>query len=1016
MFRGHLRFQSRARLAVLVVSILGGSVIPVTAFARPAGAAVVAPAAVGDPASVVRPFLGTSNGGNTFPGADAPFGMVQWSPDTNSRPQGGGYAYGDKTITGFPLTHLSGPGCDAGSDVPIMPSTGAVDGSTTSTFSHANESANAGYYKVRLDNGVTTELTAATRTGMARFTYPATTQANLLFKLSSGATTTGTPTFTVVNSAEVQGSVTGGHFCGAPPTYVLYFDMLFDQPFTGSGSFSGGDWLTFNTTGNQVIQAKVGLSFVSVGNAAGNRSAEIPGWDFTATQQATHNAWNALLGKVQITGGTTDQQTSFYTALYHALLHPNVVSDTNGQYLGFDKAVHTVSAGHAAQYGNYSGWDIYRSQSQLEALIAPAQASDSAQSMVNDYAQGGTLPKWALDNGETYVMVGDPADPIIANYYAFGARNFDTAAAKTAMVNQATTTNSARPGLNYLVSGGYLPSNGSYGCCNFYGPVSTLLEYNTADFAISAFAGALGDTTTQTQFVNRAQDWKNIFNTGSGFMQPRNVDGSWKAGFNPASGDDFVEGTSWQYTGMVPFNVRGLADLKGGNAGYQNYLDNVLADFHGSGGTHADLGNEPSVELPWQYDYVGQPYRTQQVVRQVQDQLWPNSPANWGVGNDDLGTMSAWYVWSALGMFPQTPGTADLALGSPLFTKITIALGNGGTITINAPQAADNAPYVQSLSLNGSTWNNAYLPPSFATSGGTLDYVLGTTANAGWAAGVSSAPPSYPGNGGPQPPPGGTGTTGPITSGIAGKCVDVDHSGTANGTKIQIWSCNGSNAQSWSRPGDGTLRALGKCMDVSGGGTASGTLIQLWECNGTGAQKWLWNSGTAALVNPQSGRCLDDPGASSTDGTQLQLYDCNATAAQQWAPPPPPAAAITSGIAGKCVDARNSGSSAGTVVQIYDCNGTNAQSWSVQPDRTLRAMGLCLDVDHSGTANGTVVQLWDCNGTGAQQWAYDPIGKALRNPQSGRCLDDPNSSTANSTQLVIWDCNGGANQQWTLPD
>ncbi|MEV6928140.1 lectin [Dactylosporangium sp. NPDC051485] len=1002
--------SAKVRVAALALATIASVTTPVLLV----GAGTAAAAPVADPAAIVNPRLGTSHDGNTFPGADAPFGMVQWSPDTPSLADGGGYTYSDTTITGFSLTHLSGPGCDATGDVPILPTVGAVANTASISYSHSNETASAGAYAVTLGNGVKTELTATTRSGMARFTFPATGQANLLFKLTGAMTGTTNPSFTAVSNTEVSGAVTAGGFCGSAYHYTLYYDVVFDRAFSANSFSNGLGSVTFDASANQVVQAKVGISFVSAAGAAGNRAAENAGWDFAGTRTATHNAWNTLLNKIQISGGTTDSQTVFYTSLYHALLHPNVVSDSNGQYRGFDNAVHTVTAGHQAQYGNYSGWDIYRAQAQLSALVAPQQMSDSAQSMVNDYAQGGTLPKWSFYNGETYVMVGDPADGIIAGYYAFGARNFDTAAAKDAMVHQATVTNGARPGLTYLAGLGYLPSDGSYGCCNFYGPVSTLLEYNTADFAVGAFAGALGDTTTRDQFYNRAQDWRNMFNAGSGFMQPKLANGAWKAGFNPASGDDFVEGTSWQYTGMVPFNVRGLADAKGGNAAMVSYLDSVLGAFNGSGGTHADLGNEPSVELPWEYDYVGQPWKTQAVVRQVQNQLWPNNPAAWGVGNDDLGTMSAWYVFSALGFFPETPGTSDLALGSPLFTQAIVHLGGGGTITINAPAAATNAPYVQSLKLNGSAWNNAYLPASFALNGGTLDFVLGTTANTSWATAASSAPPSYNGNGGSQPPTNPGGATGPITSAIAGKCVDVDHSGTADGTKVQLWSCNGSLAQAWT-PVNGTLQAFGKCLDVSNSGTANGTLVQLWTCNGSGAQQWAYDGGTGALRNPQSGRCLDDPGSSTTDGTQLQIYDCNGTSAQHWTVPHAPTGQIGSAIAGKCADVNGAATANGTKIQIWSCNTSAAQVWTLPGDGTLRALGKCMDVSNSGTANGSLVQLWDCNSSGAQQWLYVAGTGALRNPQSGRCLDVPKSSTTDGTQLQIYDCNGTNAQHWNLP-
>ncbi|NED87963.1 hypothetical protein G3I76_48765, partial [Streptomyces sp. SID11233] len=842
-----------------------------------------APAAVTDPASLVNPLLGTSNGGNTFPGADMPFGMVSWSPDTNSRPPGGNYAYSDNVVAGFSLNHISGPGCGAMGDIPVLPTTGGIDGSATVGFSHSNETASAGAYSVNLDNGVNTELTTTARSGMARFTFPATTQANLLFKLNADKATN--LHFDKVSSTEVSGSVDAGLFCASAPSYTAYFDMVFDRPITGSGTFDGGDSLTFDTTGNRTVQAKVGLSYVSIAGAKANRESENPDWDFTGTRTAAHDAWNDVLGKIAVTGGSSDQRQVFYTSLYHSLLHPNLLSDSDGKYWGFDKKVHTVSGGQKAQYGTYSGWDIYRTQAQLEALVAPEQASDSAQSLVNDYEQAGFFPKWSLNSAETQVMNGDPGPAIIADYYAFGARDFDTAAAKADMVKEGTTANPIRMGLDLQTKYGYLPSDGSYPR-DFYGSVATLLEYSAQDFATSSFAGALGDTTTQSQFANRAQDWKNAFNASSGFMQPKRLDGSWKPEFDPTDSDQFVEGTSWQYTGAVPHNIRGLADAMGGDSEYVDYLDSVLSEFNGSGGSHADLGNEPSIELPWEYDYVGRPWRTQEIVRQVQDRLWPNDPAKWGVGNDDLGTMSAWYVWSAMGFYPETPGTSDLALGSPLFTHVDVTLGNGRHMVVDAPQAAGNAPYVQSATLNGADWNNAYLPADFATGGGTLELDLGTSANTDWATAASSAPPSYGGDGGAKPPGPPVAPAGAVKSAIGDKCLDDDSSSVANGNKIQIWTCNGSTAQRVTVAVDGSLQVLGKCVEVTGnGGAANGTLVELWDCNGGNNQKWSHTASTGALVNPQSGRCLDVPDASTADGTQLEIWDCHGGNNQKWSLP-----------------------------------------------------------------------------------------------------------------------------------
>ncbi|MFJ8137346.1 lectin [Streptomyces sp. NPDC096013] len=908
------------------IGLFAAAALAMAGLCAPAWAAGKA-ALVASPAAVVNPFIGTSNEANDFPGADVPFGMVQWSPDTTSRPPGGGYEYNDSSITGFSLTHIAGPGCGAAGDIPVLPTVGTVNTGATDAFSHANESASAGSYKVGLNNQVTTELTTTARSGMARFTFPSTSQANLIFKLTGSQNGASSTQFTKVSNTEVSGQVTSGRFCGAGNTYTVYFDMVFDQPFASQGSSvaktsaatpakprtasknaaeqpnkpvlhgktptaaapkttkdsaspqagASNGYVTFNTTSNPVVQAKVGVSYVSVANATANRAAENTGWDFNATRTAAEDAWNSALGKIQIAGGTAAQQQTFYTALYHSLLHPNVISDTNGQYYGFDGRTHTVDAGHKAVYANYSGWDIYRSQAQLEALVAPQVASDTAQSMVDDYAQTGIFPKWSENNGESYVMVGDPADGIIADYYAFGARDFDTTTALADMVKQASTTNNDRPGLNYLNSPGYMPHDGSYGCCNFYGPVATTLEYNTADFALSAMAGALGDTGNQKTYANRAQDWRNVLNPASGFVEPRNASGSWTGGFDPTSGTDMVEADSWIYTGMIPFNIGGLARAKGGNTAMSHYLDTVLRSYTGDNG-YAWVGNEPSIELPWEYDYIGQPYKTQGTVRAIQQQIWGNAPGGLADGNDDLGAMSAWYVWSALGMFPETPGTSDLALGSPVFTQAVITLPSGKTLTINGNGAADNAPYVQSATWNGSAWNNAYAPTSAITAGGTLTYTLGTGANTSWATAASAAPPSYAGDTTAPASP----RIGPITSAVASNlCVDDANSSTTDGSHVQIWTCNSTYAQDWIVAGDGTVRTLGKCLDADHSGTTNGTLVQLWTCNGSGAQQWTAGA-NGSLTNPQSKLCLDDPNSTTTTGTQLQLYTCNASAAQNW--------------------------------------------------------------------------------------------------------------------------------------
>ncbi|WP_112433673.1 lectin [Thermogemmatispora tikiterensis] len=811
-----MRYVTSARFwlfPIIILTIL--LIIPLTGLERPVLAAqrLAAPARATDLASLVDPFTGTGiqqgapfGGGDTFPGADLPFGMVQWSPDTVSYVPGG-YWYNDNRLRGFSLTHLSGAGCSAYGDIPFMPYLGAVSDSPAAdpmryiaTFSHSNEQASAGYYAVTLDSGVKVELSVTQRSGIGRFTYPRGQTATMLVNVSGSANGALDAEATIDPvSRTISGWVSSGHFCGASDVYRLYFWASFSQPFasigtwhnnavsTGSRSVRGGSqvaslvskvqlaqaqlargarptpalvqaahqhpdvtvsgpgsgaFVTFDTARDNVVTVRVGLSFVSSDNARLNVDSEDPDGNFDQVCQQAQATWNRWLGEVQVSGGTSTQLTTFYTALYHVLLQPNVFSDINGQYIGFDGQVHTLPRGHAF-YANYSGWDIYRSEIQLLALLAPQETSDIIQSMVLAYQQSGQLPKWSLANGETYVMVGDPADPIIAGAYAFGAHDFDTRAALEAMMQEATQPNNIRPGLRYLEELGYLPQDGGYGCCNFYGSAATQLEYDSADFAIGAFAQALGDQADAQKFMARAQDWENLLNPADGYLEPRNADGTFPTAYDPASQAGWVEGNGAQYNWMVPFNLRGLFDALGGNAKVLPRLDTFFTQLNaGPDQPYAFLGNEPTLETPWEYDYAGAPYKTQQVVRQAVNTLYAPGPGGLA-GNDDLGEMSSWYVFAALGFFPIVPGTADLVLASPLFPSIKVTRPSGQVIQINAPQAAESAPYVQSLRVNGQTTTRPWLPPSFIAQGGTLDFVLDTAPNAAWGSDPADAPPSY---------------------------------------------------------------------------------------------------------------------------------------------------------------------------------------------------------------------------------------------------------------------------------
>lgn len=792
--------------------------VTATVFAMLSGTAAAAGAPdnfpvppVANPASLVNPMIGTdmqippapSGSVNVFPGPDVPFGMIQWSPDTSPNPAaGGGYTFSDSAISGFSLTHISGPGCGAFGDVPILPVVGPLPkdpSNATEPYSHVGESASAGYYAVYSGvPSVFTEMTAAAHSAISRYTFPPIAQSNLLLKLSGSQNGDAATSATVVGNNEVTGSVTSGQFCGASDMYTVHFDIVFDHPFVANGTWTGttitpgtqqvnatattapraaakpskttqapshpvyhgaqpnggkaaaqaaatgpdGVYLTFDTSHQHTLQAKVGISFVSSANAAANIHADQPGWDFNGVHQRAFDAWNKELSKIQVGGGSTDRQTVFYTALYHSLLHPNIFSDVNGQYMGFDNKVHTVTPGHV-QVANYSSWDTYRSQAQLEAIVDPTMASDSAQSMVNDAAQNnGMLPKWALANGESYVMVGDPADGLIGGYYAFGARNFDTRTALSDMLAEATKPNNIRPGLNYLESLGYLPTDGTYGCCNFYGSVSTTLEYGAADFALSQYAAALGDKTDAQMLERRSQDWQNLFNPATGLIQPKTSSGAFVP-VTMTTQNNYVEGDASQYRWIVPWNKAGLVAAMGGNTAVNSALDTFWTKLNdGSGSPFAFWDNQFAYETPWSYDFTGAPYKTQQLVDRIRTQLYLNSPAGEG-DNDDLGATASMGVLTMLGFYPMYIANADVTLNSPEFPLEIIHLANGKKLTFTAPQASSGNIYVQSATLDGKTWTKPWLPGSVFTTGGRLDFTLGATPNTTWGTASADAPPSF---------------------------------------------------------------------------------------------------------------------------------------------------------------------------------------------------------------------------------------------------------------------------------
>jgi len=738
------------------------------ASATASAAATAAPGAtqdaVTDPAALVDPMVGTGSGGavvgqvDTFPGADMPFGMVQWSPDTPSRPDGGGYNDADSSITGFSLTHLSGPGCAIGGDFPILPVTGALPAdpdSAAASFSHSSESAHPGSYAVTA-GGVRTRLAVTDRTGVAQFTYPSTSRAQLLVKVADSASGSSSATFATVGDQEITGEVTSGHFCGQPDTYTVYFAARFSRPFTASGTWGGtgagtvaGGWLTFDTTRDRNVGMQAAISYVSTAGAVGNLNAEAHSWNVGAVAAQATAAWNRQLTTIAIRGGSRTAQATFYTALYHASLEPSLFSDANGEYIGFDDKVHRVQPGHA-QYANYSGWDIYRSEVPLLATIDPKVAADMATSLLNDAAQGGALPKWPVANGESGVMNGDAADPILADTYAFGARGFDASSALTDMINGADGTTPVeqgwyveRPNAAAYIAKGYVPNIGSDSISPVPNGASETLEYALDDFAISRLAQDLHSPAAST-FTQRSQNWANIFDTADGgYVEPRDAAGAFPSG-NPVQTssagfgqDGFQEGNAAQYTWMVPQNLAGLISGLGGDKAAITRLDTFFTQLNSGPNEPYDwAGNEPSLDSPWVYDSAGEPWQAQSVVHDIMTQLYSLTPGG-EPGNDDLGAMSSWYVWAALGLYPQTPGVPMLVLGAPQFPQAVIH-GADGTLTVNARGAGDE--YVSGLRVDGKATEHTWIDLGQAHE---LDFTLSSAPDTSWGTAAADAPPSF---------------------------------------------------------------------------------------------------------------------------------------------------------------------------------------------------------------------------------------------------------------------------------
>ena len=704
-----------------------------------------------DLAAMVNPFVGSEisklhDYGKTVPGAVRPFGMLDWSPDMVDEVF---YRWETPETRGFSLTHTSGPGCGQFGDVPVFPMLGLPDAKLLAGgpgplykvgFRHEDEAAEPGYYSVTLASGIRVRLAAQVRSGIAEFRFPRGTAAHTIyFDLGRNLSPRIFANELQIKGRVVTGSVTSGANCGfGKNKYRLYFAFEADQtPQTadtlqradGAANQRAGAYLSFSGS-VETVQLKVGLSFVSVANAQSNLRREILGWDLDLVRRDARAAWNAVLGHAQIQGGSQQDRRVFYTALYHALLHPSVFSDVNGDYLGFDDKLH--NAGKRTQYAGFSGWDIYRSQVQLLAMLFPKVASDMAQSLVSDSEQGGGLPIWAEANDDANAMVGDPSDCMLANFYAFGARDFDARGALKAMLRGAEDPRTRirgkhlqRPFLEEYLRQGYVSDRAIPGS----GAAAVTLEYQNADFSIARLAAALGHKEVENRYLERSSRWRTLFDPQTRYIRPRNLKGEFLPDFSPEKEEGFVEGNAAQYTWMVPYDLKSVIEAVGGGEAAKARLDHYFSQYYihdRKNGPYFAIGNEPSFGNPWIYNWSGHPWRTQEVVRKTLQDLFTPEPSGLP-GNDDLGATSSWIIFAQLGIFPEIPGVGGFTLNSPVFPQITLLLGDH-RLRINATGAPSKL-YVRTVSLDGQPVRNWWIDWERLSRSSSLDFALSPEPN-----------------------------------------------------------------------------------------------------------------------------------------------------------------------------------------------------------------------------------------------------------------------------------------------
>ncbi|MEO6313726.1 MAG: GH92 family glycosyl hydrolase [Chitinophagaceae bacterium] len=716
----------------------------------------------------VDPYIGTGFHGHVFMGANVPFGAVQLGPVNLSEGWDwcSGYHYSDSTIIGFSHTHLSGTGIGDLGDILLMPATGEVITSkgsvkniaagNTSLFTHKEEIARPGYYSVQLQRyQIKAELTASMRVGFHQYTFPASASAHIVVDLVQGIGWD-KPVDTYIRQIN-DSTIAGYRFSkGWAADQRIYFTAVFSKPFQQlslyknqqlqSGNVIMGDSVKavahFSTVAGEVIRVKVGISPVSSENAMANIIAEIPHWDFEAVKAAAGNAWNKELGKLAVTIQDDARKRVFYTALYHTMMAPSVFNDFNGDYYGTDKQVHPKA--NFTNLTTFSLWDVYRAASPLYTLLHNDKVSDVINSMLAIYQQQGRLPVWHLMGNETNTMPGNSATQVVADAYLKGIKGFDTLLAYEAV--KQTAMQDLR-GLRYVKKLGFIPAD------SMVESVAMGMEYAIADACIALMAKRMGKMDDYLYFSKRGEYYKNYFDSSIGFVRGRITENTWRTPFSPFVSehmkDDFCEGNAWQYTWLVPQNVEGLLQLLGGEKKFVAKLDALFtqkgslgasasADITGLIGQYAH-GNEPGHHIPYLYMFAGRPWKTADKIRYITDSLYSDKPD--GIcGNEDAGQMSAWYIWSVLGLYPVHPANGVYVFGSPSVDEASIQLPDNKIFHMIVKNNNAANKYIQRVFLNSKPYTKSFLLHGDIVNGGLLTIEMGSLPSKTWGVSLADRP------------------------------------------------------------------------------------------------------------------------------------------------------------------------------------------------------------------------------------------------------------------------------------